>query len=156
MTVWFLASRIAPHLNQEKLLKYALAHDLVELQAGDTFTFNNEKQLATKSAREDAAIEQLAKDWPDFPDMATYAERYKTKADEEARFVYATDKMLPVIMVNLGEKQSFWDRHKITLTMMKQEKEPRMKESVYIAQLYDAFLEWMTSPDYFYKKDQED
>lgn len=155
LTVWFLSSRIAPELDEAKILKYALAHDTVELHAGDTFVFGDKAQLATKSDREDSAITQLEREWPDFIELTTYAKGYKNKIDEEARFVYAVDKLLPVMMVNLGEKQEFWSRHKISLEMMKKEKEPRIKQSKYLAPYYDAFLKWMTAPDYFYKKDSD-
>lgn len=151
LTVWYLAMHIAPDLNQEKLLKYALAHDLVELHAGDTFTFGDKELIASKTDREIKAVAQLNNDWPDFPQMAQYAKDYMDKVDAEARFVYATDKLLPVIMVNLGEKEQFWTRHKVTLEMMKLEKESRMKISEYFGPYYEEFIEWITNPNYFYK-----
>lgn len=153
LTAWFLASHIAPELDQGRILKYALAHDLVELHAGDTFVFGNDAALKSKSAREDEAVEQLAKDWPDFPEMSVFAQNYKGKQDEEAKFVYAVDKLLPVIMVNIGEKEAFWSRHKITLEMQTQEKEYKVKVSKYVSPYYEKLCDWMTDPDYFYKED---
>ncbi len=155
LTAWFLSNHIAPELDQAKILKYALAHDLVELHAGDTFVFGKESALTSKSAREDDAIQQIAHDWPDFPDMAAYAKAYKNHVDEEAKFVYAVDKILPVIMINLGEKDQFWNRHKITLELQKQEKEAKMKTSQFVAPYYDLLVEWMSNPSYFYKSSSE-
>lgn len=151
LTAWFLATHIAPELDQAKILKYALAHDLVELHAGDTFAFGNKEDIASKSDREDAAIEELEKEWQDFVEMIEFAKGYKDKVDEEAKFVFAIDKMLPVIMINLGEKQKFWDRHKITIEMQKQEKEAKMKVSKYVEPYYDRLVEWISNPDYYYK-----
>lgn len=150
LTCWFLAPKIAPELRLEKILCYALAHDSVEIHSGDTFVFGPKKLLDSKSAREDAAIEKLSSDWPDFAELADYAKAYKDKKDEEAKFVYAVDKILPVIMVNLGEKSVFWERHKITIRMQSEAKKPILI-SKQVAPYYDKLVSWMSEPDYFYK-----
>jgi putative hydrolase of HD superfamily len=151
LTCWFLAPKIAPHLDMTKIFSYALAHDTVELHAGDTFIFD-EAGIATKSDREDQAIEKLQEDWPDFSEVAEAAKNYKAKADEEAKFVYAVDKILPVIMVNLGEKASFWKRHKVTRQMLIDQKRGPMHVSNEVAPYFDALVEWMSNPDYFYSE----
>lgn len=156
LTSWFLAGHIAPHLDIAKIFKYALAHDTVEVFAGDTFVFGPKEALLSKSKREDQAIIRLRKDWSDFPELADYAQAYKEHADEEARFVYAIDKILPVLKVNLGEKDAFWNRHKITAEMQKIEKEAKMKVSKEIAHYYDELVAWMTEPDYFYRPSPAD
>lgn len=151
LTCWFLAPKIAPELSLEKILCYALAHDTVEIHAGDTFVFAPEEELATKSEREDAALDQLRHDWPDFPEMVEAANDYKSKVNEEARFVKAVDKILPVLMVNLGEKAVFWQRHKITLEMEINDK-VSLKVSDAVAPYYERLIEWLSHPDYFYKE----
>lgn len=151
LTCWFLATKLVPDLNLEKILCYALAHDTVEVHAGDTFIFASAEELTSKSAREDAAIKQLHKDWPDFPEMAAAAKGYKDKVDEEAKFVKAVDKILPVLMVNLGEKEAFWHRHKITLEMEIENKHS-LEVSDAFAPYYQKLVDWLSDPDYFYKE----
>lgn len=153
LTCWYLAPKIVPELDLSKILQYAIAHDTVEIYAGDTFSFGKQEHIDSKPAREDAALEQLSKNWPDFTEMVEAAKRYKDKADEEAKFVFAVDKILPVVMVNLGEKAKFWNRHKITVEMQKAEKEPRMRVSKHVWPYYDELVEWMTHPDHYYKPD---
>lgn len=153
LTAWFLAKHIAPELDQGKILKYALTHDLVELYAGDTFVFGDEAELESKPAREDEAIKQLAQEWSDFPEMSVFAQNYKEKMNEEAKFVYAVDKLLPVLMVNIGERNAFWSRHKVTREMQMQEKESKVKVSRYVGPYYAKLRDWMSNPDYFYKED---
>lgn len=121
LTCWYLHPKIAPDLNLAEILKYALAHDIVELHAGDTFIFD-EENWAKKEARETAALERIRNDWQDFSEMGDYAEGYMKKETEEAKFVKAVDKLLPVIMVELGEKSAFWNKHNITLEMERQNK----------------------------------
>jgi 5'-deoxynucleotidase YfbR-like HD superfamily hydrolase len=150
LTCWFLAPKIAPHLNLEKIFRYALAHDTVEIYAGDTFSFGEQHMIDSKSERENEALKKLAKDWPDFTEMVKAAANYKNHSDQEAKFVYAVDKMLPVLMVNLGEKDKFWNRHKITREMQAAEKQ-KMLVSDMVAPYYDRLMEWTSDPDYYYK-----
>lgn len=151
LTCWFLAPKIAPELNLEKIFKYALAHDTVEIHAGDTFVFADQAELDSKQAREEAAIVQLRHDWPDFTEMIDAAEGYMQKIDEEARFVKAVDKILPVLMVNLGEKADYWNRHKITLEMEKLNK-LSIRVSDIVAPYYEKLIDWISDPDYFYQE----
>jgi putative hydrolase of HD superfamily len=58
MTAWYLAAYF-PELDKNKLIRYALVHDLVEIHAGDTFAFGDAKHIASKSEREAAALNQL-------------------------------------------------------------------------------------------------
>lgn len=149
LTCWYLAPKIAPNLNIAKIFAYAIAHDTVEVYAGDTFLFGDPELLAMKSDREDAAIESLKEDWSDFPDLSEAAAGYKSKQDEEARFVYAIDKILPVLMVNLGEKDEFWHRHKITKSIHDDAKKTILA-SDYVAPYYEKLLAWTNEPNHFY------
>lgn len=151
LTAWFLAGKLAPKLDQQKILKYAIAHDIVEIHAGDTYLFAPTEHLDSKSDREDAALARLAEEWPDFPELIEYAQGYKNGRDEEAKFVYALDKLLPVLLVNLGEKNKYWNRHKITKEMLLAKKE-KMKVSKYIAPYYVELHKWLNEHDYFYKE----
>ena len=142
LTCWYLAPKIAPELNLEKIFKYALAHDTVEVHAGDTFVFANTEHIASKSEREDAALEQLYEDWPDFTEMVDYAKGYKEKVDEEAKFVKAVDKILPLLVIELGEGADFWNRHKITLDMERENK-VTIFVSDYLAPYYERTIVWL-------------
>lgn len=139
---WYLAPKIAPELNEVKIFKYALSHDTVELYAGDTFVFAEEELLNSKSARENAAIEQLYADWPDFTEMVDYAKGYKEKVDEEARFVKAVDKILPLLTIELGESGQFWNRHKITLDMERENK-VTIRVSSHVSPYYERVIAWL-------------
>lgn len=121
LTCWYLQPKIAPDLKIAEILKYALAHDIVELHAGDTFIFDHENWVH-KEDRERNALERIESDWSDFSEMSNYARGYMDKESEEAKFVKAVDKLLPVIMVELGEKGAFWKKHNITLEMERENK----------------------------------
>lgn len=142
LTCWYLAPKIAPELTMEKIFKYALAHDIVELHAGDTFVFADAEAIASKSDREDDALDHLYEEWPDFTEMVDHAKGYKGKVDEEARFVKAVDKILPLLVIELGESSDFWNRHNITLDMERQNK-VTIRVSDHVAPYYERVIVWL-------------
>lgn len=141
LTCWFLQPKIAPELDLGKILQYALAHDIVELHAGDTFVFDDAHK-ASKDVRERDALKQISEEWSDFPELAASAKGYMDKENEEAKFVKAVDKLLPVLMIDLGEKNLFWKRHSITLEM-----ERENKKTIYVSDIvspyYEKLLTWL-------------
>lgn len=141
ITCWYLHSRIAPSLDISKILKYALSHDIVEIHAGDTYIFDTEA-LLTKEKRERQAIELLKTDWSDFQELTEYTEGYADKRSEEAKFVYAVDKILPVIMVELGLKDRSWESYAITLDMYTENKKTILRSDI-VAPYYEKLITWL-------------
>jgi putative hydrolase of HD superfamily len=96
-------------------LAMALVHDIVEIDAGDTFAYDEADAAATKVAREEAAADRLFAMLP-----ADTGTRFRQLWDEyergdtpEARFVMAVDRLAPM-MLNLAEGASTWREHGIT------------------------------------------
>ncbi|MGZ4790536.1 MAG: HD domain-containing protein [Ilumatobacteraceae bacterium] len=93
----------------------ALVHDIVEIDAGDTFAYDTADGAATKQAREEAAADRLFGLLPvetgrRFRDLWDEYERGDTA---EARFVMAIDRLAPM-MLNLAEGASTWREHGIS------------------------------------------
>lgn len=93
----------------------ALVHDIVEIDAGDTFAYDQGDGLASKEAREQAAADRLFGLLP-----AAMGARFRELWDEyergdtpEARYVMAVDRMAPMLL-NLAEGGSTWREHGIT------------------------------------------
>ena len=93
----------------------ALVHDIVEIDAGDTFAYDDADGAATKQAREEAAADRLFGLLP-----AATGQRFRELWDEyergdtaEARFVMAVDRLAPM-MLNLAEGASTWREHGIS------------------------------------------
>ena len=143
ITCWYLHPKIAPELDLLEILKFALAHDIVELHAGDTFAFGDDQAyIDSKEARERDALKTIHTDWPDFPEIRIYAEGYMDKVSEESKFVKAVDKLLPLLMIGLDEGEAYWKRHGINEINLKQNKQPIfISESV--APYFDLLFEWL-------------
>ena len=97
-----------------KAVCMALVHDIVEIDAGDTFAYDVADGAATKQAREEAAADRLFGLLP--PETG---QRFRNLWDEyergdtaEARFVMAIDRLAPM-MLNLAEGSTTWREHGI-------------------------------------------
>ncbi|HJQ08325.1 MAG TPA: HD domain-containing protein [Candidatus Saccharimonadales bacterium] len=149
MTAWFLASSF-PELDRDKLIRYALAHDLIEVYSGDTSVFADAATLASKDKREEAGLNRLVKEWPDFLELTDAMRAYKQKSDDEAKFVYALDKIMPVILNYIYEGYS-WQKHHITFDQLHNTKKDKFhaapKVGDYYQQLYKLLLK---NPHFFH------
>jgi putative hydrolase of HD superfamily len=116
MMAWFLAPYF-PKLNTDKIIKFALVHDLVEIYAGDTYVYADQALLDSKKQREHEALERIETEWPDFSDMTKTIRTYEKLDSPESRFVYALDKVMPPFMIFLGEGYT-WHQEKVTLNKL--------------------------------------
>lgn len=142
MAAWFLAEYF-PELNRDTLIHLALAHDLLEVHAGDTFVYGDASELASKADREAAAVHQLEKEWADFPGLLEAIEEYERRESAEAKFVYALDKIM-VITLNMLSDGKTWHEHGVTFEQFEVEKEKKVPISpevyAYYTQLHDLLL----------------
>ena len=136
MTGWFLAQYF-PELNIHTVIQLGLVHDLLELYAGDTHVYGETSALDTKAAREAAAIDRLIREWPDFPDMLDAIHAYEARTSNEAKFVYALDKLMPMFLNYLNHGQT-WQEEGITLARVKAEKEAKIPISPEIYAYYNG------------------
>lgn len=148
MMAWFLADHF-PHLDRDKVIRYALAHDLVEVHAGDTYVYGDQAMLDSKAEREAAALAQLETDWPDFPMLAETIHAYERKADEEAKFVYALDKIMPVLLIFIGEGRT-WQEEGITLEMLHHIKRDKVTLSPEIDRYYQELYALLEEHQHYF------
>ncbi len=92
-----LAATYHPELNTGLVAEFSIVHDLPEVYAGDTPTFNitPEERVAKELAEAEATARLLA-ELP--PYTAQLLERYEQQTEPEARFVRFVDKLLPAII----------------------------------------------------------
>ena len=85
-----------------KVMLMCLIHDIVEIDAGDTYAYDAEG-LSTQKAREDAAKRRIFSLLP--ADQASET--------AEARFAHAMDNLQPLLLNN-GNDGSDWKEHRVT------------------------------------------
>ena len=91
-----LASKLHPALDVGKVAQFAIIHDLVEVYAGDTNTFNiTSEDRHKKEEREQLAYERIKKEFQNvYPWIPETIEEYESLLSDEAQFVKAVDKLM--------------------------------------------------------------
>ncbi len=114
MCAWFVNEHLNLRLNSDKILRYALVHDLVEVYAGDTPTIGaaaKGKSMEDKQQREKEALNRIKEEWAkDFPAMVTAMETYESKIDPESLLIYTLDKIITKIN-NIEDNGRNWHQN---------------------------------------------
>lgn len=139
MTGWFIAQYF-PELHIDKVIRYSLVHDLVEVHAGDTYIYADAALLASKVNREAVALKQLAHDWSDFPELMDDIKAYETHDTPESAFVYALDKIMPIMQIYINDGYT-WKQEKITLNQLHKNKKDKITLSAPIEYYYNQLYQ---------------
>lgn len=124
MLAWYVADAFALPLNKNLLRTYALAHDFVEVYAGDTYIFDPDA-CKTKKEREEKARLRIKSEFPEFGELHDSIEKYEAQADAESRFIKALDKVEPVI-ANYLQKGRTWKEMNVTLEEARNNKRAKL------------------------------
>jgi putative hydrolase of HD superfamily len=104
----------APQLDVLHVLKMIIIHDLVEIDAGDTFAYDV-AAMTGQHEREAVAAERIFGLLP--PDQAhdfrALWDEFEAKETPEARFATAVDRFQPMLL-NCRSQGAAWKRHGIT------------------------------------------
>lgn len=102
-------------IDVSKAVAMAMAHDVVEIDAGDTFAYDQGEAAASKELREQQAADRLYGLLPQAPGsyLRELWDEYERGDTAEARYVMAIDRMAPM-MLNIAEGGSTWKEHGIT------------------------------------------
>lgn len=151
---WFLALEARKndiHLDFEKVIKYALAHDLVEAYAGDTDAFD-QNSIATKNDREHKALERIKDEFHFFPELSDSIIAYENQSDPESIFVKSLDKIQPVLSNIRGKGLSWKQLHsELALEDLVELKERTIKDKT-IYSLWLNIKNILETTDYLPKK----
>lgn len=140
MLAWYILDTEKLPLDRDRVFRYALAHDLVEVYAGDTYLYSEDEELlASKPERERLAAKRLLAEFPEVPEMHAAISGYVTKEDAESRFVYALDKIEPMIKIYLDGGRT-WKEKGITLDMAYKSKKDKVALSPEIQPYFDKLM----------------
>ncbi len=141
MMAWFLSEQFNLSLSKEKLFKYGLAHDLVEVYAGDTPAFlkNHVNSHETKKEREAQALLKIKNDFGYFDDLIKSIESYEEMKDDESVFIYELDKIIPPLNAYLDDGFG-WNKFSITLEEICEEKRKKVKNVKDLVALLEEML----------------
>ena len=103
-----------PHLDVLRVLKMVILHDLVEIDAGDTFAYDT-AAMAGQHEREALAATRIFGMLP--PDQArnfrALWDEFEARQTPESRFAAAVDRVQPMLL-NCRTQGAAWNRHGVT------------------------------------------
>ena len=137
---WYTASTNGIDLDHEKVLKYALAHDLIEAYSGDAPAYDADGQK-TKAIREKEALERLTREFTEFPELLEVIHAYEEREDAESRFVYAIDKFIDPLNCSMETTRALCKEHGISYTVVRAYKDPKIAKSEHVIPYWESLLQ---------------
>lgn len=114
-----LLSEYAPHtIDAARACKMMLIHDIIEIDAGDTFLYD-ESGNEDKAEREQAAANRLFNLLPSdqADEIRALWDEFEARDTTEAKFARGIDRLMP-LMHNYYTKGSTWKAHNVTSDMV--------------------------------------
>lgn len=147
---WYMAEIEDLNLDKNKIIKYALIHDLVELHAGDTPLYSlDEGLIKSKKERERKAVLIIKEQFPEFPELHGLIQQYKERNDEESKFVFAVDKLLPVMSIYLDNGHD-WKNSGVNINMIISKNTQTISVAPEVKKYFDAIIILLKEkPEYF-------
>jgi putative hydrolase of HD superfamily len=111
---WLLREYANEHVDVAKVMMMCLIHDIVEIDAGDTYAYDP-AGLQTQQAREDAAKERIYSLLPEDQkaELVAMFDEFENWSSPEARFAHALDNLQP-LMLNGSNDGADWKAHGVT------------------------------------------
>ena len=114
MAILLLEHAQQPQLDLLRVLKMVLIHDLVEIDAGDTFVYDDAGAM-DKAERENAAADRVFGLLPadQAAELRTIWEEFEARQTPEAKYAAALDRFQPMLH-NYRTQGKAWQEHGIT------------------------------------------
>lgn len=129
------------HIDVLKTITMVLIHDIVEIDAGDTFAYDI-KGNQTKREREEKAADRIFNLLP--KDQAIYMreiwEEFERADTNEAKFAHTLDNLQPLSLNNITNGKS-WREHKIKATSVRERQKNNQLGSVTINEYVNKLIE---------------
>ncbi|MCI8578764.1 MAG: HD domain-containing protein [Lachnospiraceae bacterium] len=113
-----MAYLLREYANEEvdiaKVMLMCLIHDIVEIEAGDTYAYDSES-MKTQKAREDAAKEKIYSILPEDQkqEFIGLFDEFEACETAESRFAHAMDNLQPLLLNNSNQGGD-WKEHQVT------------------------------------------
>ncbi len=124
-----------------RVMLMCLIHDVVEIDAGDTYAYDTEG-LKTQKAREDAAKERIYSLLPDDQKQALQSifDEFEQNSTPEARFAHAMDNLQPLLL-NDSNDGGDWREHQVTAAQVYGRQSKTAESSQKLYEITDELLQ---------------
>lgn len=123
-----------------KVMLMCLIHDIVEIDAGDTYAYDTEN-LKTQKAREDAAKERIFSLLPadQKAELIALFDEFEAYETAEAKFAHAMDNLQPLLLNNSNEGGD-WKEHDVIAKQVYQRQNKTKLGSRKLFEVADSIL----------------
>ena len=117
-----------------------LIHDIVEIDAGDTYAYDTES-LKTQKAREDAAKERIFSLLPDDQkaELIALFDEFEDCLTAEAKYAHSMDNLQPLILNN-SNNGGDWKEHGVTSAVVRRRQEKTRLGSEALYEVTDRII----------------
>lgn len=124
-----------------KVMLMCLIHDIVEIEAGDTYAYD-EQNKKTQKAREDAAKEKIYSILPDDQkrELIELFDEFEACRTAEAKFAHAMDNLQPLLLNN-SNNGSDWQEHQVTSSQVYERQKKTKTGSEQLFQVTDDIIQ---------------
>ena len=122
-----LANKYAPSLNQEKLLKMAVLHELGEIIIGDV-TPDEETDYSLRKTRERNAVKEILGNFPGTDEMLALLDEFENKTSPEGQFMKEIDSLEMALQAIVYEKEFSLDLTNFIQSARKKVKLPNLEK----------------------------
>ena len=139
-----MAYLLREYANEEvditKVMLMCLIHDIVEIDAGDTYAYD-EENLKTQKAREDAAKERIFSLLPDDQkeELTALFDEFEAYETPEAKFAHSLDNLQP-LMLNNSNGGGDWVEHGVTASTIYGRQRKTKLDSVKLYEVTDQII----------------
>jgi len=139
-----LAVLLAEHANAKldvlKVIKMLLIHDIVEIDAGDTYCYDDEG-YKTKSFREEQAAKRIFGMLPDDQSSEFYDlwREFEDVSSNEAKFAAVLDRLQPLTL-NYFKNGISWQEHEVHKEQVEKRNMHTFESSENLAELISAMI----------------
>lgn len=123
-----------------RVMIMCLIHDIVEIDAGDTYAYDQESKK-TQKERENKAKQRIFSILPEEQqkELTAIFDEFEENQTAEAKFVHAIDNIQP-IMLNNSNNGSDWKEHNVAAEQVYERNQKTMKGSEKLFALVDKIL----------------
>ena len=124
-----------------KVLMMYLIHDIVEIDAGDTYAYDTE-MLQTQKAREDAAKERIFSLLPEQQKEEIFLQfdEFEAFQTPESKFAHAMDNLQPLLLNHSNDGED-WKSHQVTSEQIYRRQEKTRLGSEQLYSITDQLLQ---------------
>jgi len=144
----YFLPKLRQKIDEKKVIKMLLYHDLIEIKSGDTFFFDD-KATKNQKQKEYSALEALRKSIPTqiFRDFIALWKEFDENKTTEAKFCNAIDKLDPIIQSAFSKFE--WKKYKISEKLLREKKQPYFEPFPEINEVFEDFIEYAKKNKYF-------